>query len=281
MATAHGMHHSAAGVRRDSPSLRQNADPNPPLLFIHVPKAAGTTFAQILNSYFSEQDICPAYYVSELMQLPAEEVRRYRLVCGHFEYSIRELLDAPICLTMLREPVDRVVSYYRYIRSAPAHALHQKFSQMSLMEILEDPVERVPLSNHQTRLFGRDLNLERVRARFTGAEAELAPLSEDQKKRANVDLDLAMARLADLEFVGLAERFDDSVKLLCHTLGLPEHTDYGRANVTRDDGSEVTVSDLVRSKIEDMNTMDRAFYRFASTLFGERFRRIGKEDNHS
>ena len=215
------------------------------------------------------------------MQLTDEEVRRYRLVRGHFEYSIRELLDAPICLTMLRDPVDRVVSYYRYIRSAPAHALHQKFSRMSLVEVLEDPAERAPISNHQTRLFGRNLNLERVRAKFTGAEVEFAPLTEDQERRATVDLDLAMARLADLEFVGLAERFDDSVKLLCHTLGIPEHTDYGHKNVTEDDGSEALVSDLCRSKIEGMNTMDRALYRFAATLFEERFQRISKEQENS
>lgn len=281
MATPLGMHHSTTGVRPDSQTLRQNVEPGSPLLFIHVPKAAGTTFAQILDSFFLEEDICPAYYVSELMQLSDEEVRRYRLVRGHFEYSIRELFDTPICLTMLRDPVDRVLSYYRYIRSAPAHERHQKFMRMSLMDVLEDPAEQTPISNHQARLFGRDLNLKRVRARFTGTEVGAAPMTEDQQKRAKIDLDLAMARLADLEFVGLAERFDDSVKLLCDTLGVPEYTDYGRTNVTGGDGSEVPVSDLARTKIEGMNRMDRELYQFAQTLFEDRFRRIGKEEENS
>lgn len=242
------------------------------LLFIHVPKTAGTTLSRILEGLFPVEQVCPAYYMRDLLLMRPDDLSTYRLFRGHFEYSVTELLGAPSCLTMLREPVARVISYYRYIRSAPKHPRHEKFAAMQLEEVIEDPEELLPISNHQARVFGRFLDLDLVRAKMSGAPIDGAT-HRSAPRPTGINVERACARLADFGFVGISERFEESLLLLADVLGFDPNVPYESLNVTPADQAAEFDPEVIE-KIRGMNSADLRIYDFVQQLFEMRVERL-------
>jgi hypothetical protein len=239
---------------------------------MHVPKTGGTTLSRIVDSYFQKEQICPAYYMPELFKIPINELHKYRLFRGHLSYSICQLLKNPVCITVLRDPVQRIFSYYRFICSREHHPKHHILSQMSLMEVLNDRAESVPISNHQTRFLGRDLDLSVLKARFNG-DTKTKP-----QKKSEIDLELAKKRLKNFGCIGLTERFDDSLFLMAYTFNWPVSLDYQWLNKTQE-GAEthVDITDEVIEKIVDMNELDLQLYEYAKGIFEKRFQEMKQE----
>src|SRR5580700_2574026 len=91
----------------------------PPLVFNHIPKTAGTSFRSILYSHFPSSEIAPASHAGALHTLKPEQ--RYALFAGHFTYSeITPIAPCAIHITFLRDPIARVISQYRNWHD-PAH----------------------------------------------------------------------------------------------------------------------------------------------------------------
>jgi hypothetical protein len=79
-----------------------------------------------------------------------EEIRGYRLISGHFPlafYLKKPLLDYRI-ITVLRDPVDRELSAYYYMKTWEAHPRHQMMKQMDLHQFVEHR-EKDRLANRQ------------------------------------------------------------------------------------------------------------------------------------
>jgi len=87
------------------------------------------------------------------------------------------------------------------------------------------------------------------------------------------DLATACRRLKDMEFVGITERFDESVRLMCATFGwaVPE---YRSLNVA----PSRTVRDKLPPGVWDAlmraHELDYELYEFAKSLFAERLSRM-------
>src|SRR5690349_1326721 len=107
------------------------ADKNLPLVFyLHIPKAAGTTLNTILAKRFRRRDVFtirnPKKAVEELAGLPDAKRAKLKLIKGHFAYGLHKEVGRPFeYITVLREPVDRVVSHYYYVLRNAAHYLHK------------------------------------------------------------------------------------------------------------------------------------------------------------
>ena len=93
-------------------------DPAEPLVFMHVPKCAGTSVAHVLSHWFGERHV-------NLRQLPSRDVRNDPRVVGghscirdHFTLHDRTVESAyPSArqfFTMLRDPYDTLLSHYFY-----------------------------------------------------------------------------------------------------------------------------------------------------------------------
>ncbi|WP_154224014.1 sulfotransferase family 2 domain-containing protein [Marinicella rhabdoformis] len=139
------------------------SDHSLPLVFSHVPKTAGTSF----ESYLASQ-----YKMSESLHINAPDLNRLpeiinikkncpRLICGHHPMHgmLYQLIPAePLYhITLLRDPIDRVLSYYNYVCGKTDHPMHT--SAMSLG--FEDFLSQAPspeLHNGQTRRFAGQLH---------------------------------------------------------------------------------------------------------------------------
>ena len=95
----------------------------PTVLFMHIPKTAGTAFREALAQNFLLSEIAylyptpPGFLVSDLRALPLEQRRRFRMIMGHFQFGMHEALPQQSeYITIVREPAARVLSQYAYLR---------------------------------------------------------------------------------------------------------------------------------------------------------------------
>ena len=147
---------------------------------------------------------------------PHEERRRARVATGHVFYGVHEHIPQPTdYITVLRDPIARVVSMYNYILRRPQHRLHDEVAGSGMG--LEEFARRCPdagIDNQQTRLIsGRGAG--EVLSRDSGpvATSGLHPRSSAG------DLEQAKRNLDDFLLVGLTERFDETFIVLRRMLG--------------------------------------------------------------
>lgn len=86
------------------------------LLFTHIPKTAGTSLALALDKITGPRITFGQW--TELRDMPDSDLVKYNLITGHF-YAFQ--LDRPclkpyVRITVLRDPIERLVSAYNFAR---------------------------------------------------------------------------------------------------------------------------------------------------------------------
>ena len=99
------------------------------LVFMHLPKTGGTALrASLLRAFdtsataliYPSTDLDASMTRAEFVSLSREALDRLRLVMGHFQFGIHEQIGRPSrYATIIRDPVDRVVSLYYHYRNLP------------------------------------------------------------------------------------------------------------------------------------------------------------------
>ncbi len=205
------------------------------LVFIHIPKTAGTSFRQAMQKTIPGDRVLMDYGIeakatSELVKETTHTNQKERLLtrmwdmkteffCGHFHASVYRHLfgnDARWC-TFLRDPVERVLSAY-------SHALLVNAHKGSLEAFCRKPLEQ----NKQSRLL-----------RGTAIE--------------------------DFFFFGLTERYIESIKMLEELTGLC--LPVLRTNVGTNANDAPPVDPSLVNLIRELNQADVALYERASDLF--------------
>lgn len=86
--------------------------------FLHVPKTAGTSVRHFLQMFFLSRHVCPASSNEQFRALPQEQLGSYRLFAGHIDWvDLDQIEGESFTFSILRQPQDRLVSYYFYLRS--------------------------------------------------------------------------------------------------------------------------------------------------------------------
>jgi hypothetical protein len=220
--------------------------------FVHVQKTAGTALLRRMRHALGERAIYPdasdgtlpnAVLVHEdLAARFAARREEIRVITGHFPLAVAEILPADFTtLTVLREPVERTLSYLRHHR-----VLISDDSDVPLEDIYDDPFRFEGLiHNHMVKMFA--LTPETMTA---GA---LTPVTFDRSH-----LELAKERLATVDVVGVQERFEE----FCTELERRFGWDLGPplfANRTQ----PVEVSDALVARIREDNALDAELFEFA------------------
>ena len=139
-------------------------------------------------------------------------------VTGHLHYGVhRHMPQECDYITMLREPVARVVSMYRFILGNPRNWLHDEVvgSGMGLEEFVRRAADP-SVDNEQTRLIA-GVGPGEMMAR--GADGRLRAPEKPQVAVTENDLARAKQNLDRFLVVGLTERFDESFILIRRALG--------------------------------------------------------------
>jgi hypothetical protein len=219
----------------------------PLVAFVHVPKTAGATVTSMLMSAYSRQEVRNAgNYLRHPETTPAKIARTRwrgaRVAVGHIPYGLfrRNLPRDTRYMTFLRDPIDRVPSHYY------AHIERKSVASSSLEEALESGMPEV--NNLATRF-------------LCGDPSPLGDLDASA-------LDGAKANLREFAFVGMQERFEESIALLQRALDLGP-VPYLNVHVGTGRPAEEEVSDELRALIFDRNQLDAELHSFALGLFDE------------
>jgi hypothetical protein len=234
------------------------------LFFIHIPKAAGTTFIGILDTRFVINDICPIHWPYEklIQEIPSEELAQYKFIRGHFPYALVERLPKkPVCISLLREPVVRFISEFEQLQKEPLHHLHEELKQVSLVECLKRRHLVSYLSNKATR--------------YLGGEPTNVPLWEQKP-----NLELAIERLQQLDFMGIVEHFSESLRLFEDTFDFPTALTYETKNVSPERSRRKEIPKEVIEQIAELNREDIALYEYGLRLFNERLYELSKRRDY-
>lgn len=89
----------------------------PAIIFLHIPKTAGQSVHDYLIRSFNEKEICPARENHQLCAYPLKIRKDFKLFSGHLDWSqVYGLHADAFTFSILRDPVDRILSFYSYLR---------------------------------------------------------------------------------------------------------------------------------------------------------------------
>src|SRR5438128_6438596 len=134
-----GVVSTAVSCSTEQRMLRSASVDREALIFLHIPKTAGTTLNRIIDWQYNPVSIFTVdphrirATVARFKTFSEQRRRRFRVVRGHLLYGIHEFLpQGATYITMLREPVARLLSTYRFILRDHLHPLHRKFKRERL-----------------------------------------------------------------------------------------------------------------------------------------------------
>jgi hypothetical protein len=212
------------------------------LVFIHIPKAAGTSLREVIARQYPR---VVQLATDAPIVLSEQERQSVRVLVGHVPYDAHAQLTAPVdVITMLRDPVERIISLYYYMQRRPAHPFRHLVHGRSLEQFAASGWEQV-----------RDDQMRRISG---GREPSL---------------DAAKHNLMHgMRVFGIAERFDESLLLMQRTLGWG-HVLHHNLNVTADRPAVADIPRRAIAEIERANPLDLELYAWASTEFAHRLAR--------
>ena len=233
------------------------------VVFLHVPKTGGKTLKHIMHGQYRTGlvDIRgdnPVVALEEFTRLPEHARAEVRCLMGHVPFGVHVHLPRPTrYITILRDPVDRVVSHYYYLRNrlrGGADISRSPWLREAAELDLKTYAERggsADLRNGQTKMiagvafgWGRD----------TGDDPPGLLETAKENLRAHIAV------------VGLTERFDESLMLYRSRLGwrIPVYT---RQKVTRGKPRRDEIPQATLDAIAAHNQLDQELYRYGAELF--------------
>lgn len=223
-------------------------DPDAFWFFMHIPKTAGSSFSveickarpkyRNIHADYSDPYVDEEASVNEALQrfLLLEDIHRYRSASGHLPWEmvaqIRDKIPNTRVVTMLRSPVKRIISEYRYQRTE-MHPPYKRF--MEEYPTLESYVETPKFQNRMARFIG-------------GLDAD-----QDELIR-RVDEDFA--------FAGVLEMYPMSFNITFDLMGCSGRFPKEYLRKTPDiSETEVNLTPELLARIRKLNRLDIAVYK--------------------
>lgn len=225
-------------------------------LFVHVPKTAGSSlgtelaalqppYCNIHIDHLDRSKPGPQRFDAAVERfLEATKERRFHSASGHIQHRHTDRISATLpgvrTLTMLRHPLARLISDYRYQRS-PMHPLHAEVAQ------------RTPDFESFSRIPGQRNRMAR----------HLAPPELVRPDRVD---DCVAYVLEHFAFVGLQERYALHFRALTALVSGRAHAPKEKKRVN-DAGEAVEVTPALAAQLEAEHAVDFAIYRAVDERF--------------
>jgi len=252
------------------------------LYFLHIPKTAGTTLTTFLDDHFNYNKIFKEMVWSGLLKTKTD-FRNYNLIRGHFGYGLyRNLSKKPLSITMLRDPIERTISFYHHINVDPIsnNWVPKEFllKHESLFHLLNDNEKKNIFTNNQTRHIALDLDVIKL---AKSKKSEFLYESSYEFVNPNMPqnklLEIAKYNLKDFIFFGLQEKFAESLQMLCYVFGWKPIKNISKYMVLSNRPKKKDLSNEVIKKIEEINSLDLDLYNYAKIMFENRYKQMINE----
>ena len=223
--------------------------------FIHIEKTAGSSFVE----GFVKPNFPDNARVGSVRSVFKN--RRSDFLHGHCPHGLHFVADHDVkYLTFLREPVDRAVSYYYFIKDLervdlfPRHPIRDYADSVTIVEFFQNP----KFSNFQTRFLAGQ-----VYHRAYPWLHKSRRFQERMLASAKRNLDSCIA-------FGIKEEYEESVEVMKAALRSPEYVDVRCYSKTRKRPSIDEINSLnprIVPELEELNSLDRRLYEYACDRF--------------
>jgi hypothetical protein len=233
--------------------------------FLHIPKTGGASFEQILAQELGDE--FAVHSMHDYYCFP-ETLAQRRIIAGHIPYALFGWERRPrTVLTILRSPIDRVISNYRYIFMSPGHYGHDFVVRYrpSVTVCLQHPALRFDMVNLQTRMLAWNpppLGPGLARDSWATFHRSCADYFDSDVDESCYPR--AVAALRDSVRFGLYEDYENTVYRFCRLLGLSKPTELPQVNRSNSEWGAITDKDL--TAISDSNKYDIRLYEEAKRI---------------
>ncbi|HXG78773.1 MAG TPA: sulfotransferase family 2 domain-containing protein [Methyloceanibacter sp.] len=125
------------------------------LCFVHIPKAAGTSFKNVLWRVYGRGFLTYHRRLSRYSptRISAKQAQDILAISGHLPYGFHRMFGSwlrralyrdgifarreILYVSIVRDPVDRLLSYFHFVRSFPVHRLHAETKDMDCAQFFE------------------------------------------------------------------------------------------------------------------------------------------------
>jgi hypothetical protein len=225
------------------------------VIFLHIPRTAGTTLHNIIERHYPSEVVysfgSDAHASArELESMPLAQRSKIRMLKGHLPYGVHDLLSGPSTyFTLLRDPVERAISLYYYVKRVSQHPLHEHLVYCGNMKNFFESGRIRMSDNGQTRLVSGVWD-----------DVPFGEMGEEFLKQAKKNLEVSFS------LVGLTCHFDETLLLLRHIFGWQDLL-YKRKNVTRGRPCKNDLCAETLSLLYDLNELDLRLYEYGRKLF--------------
>ena len=211
--------------------------------------------------------------VNQFIALPQEERDRFDLIMGHFSYGLHRFLSRPcVYVTLLRNPLERFCSFYLQLLRDHPYSRELVARNYSIEEHLR---EGEGAGRFWSRAQGQLTDMIFTPCGGGGDSAiEWTGLSNIRK-----DTQALKSRLSNsFMLVGLSERLDDFVFMLCRMMGWPPGA-LGHKN--RNPGRISAAQMLSPEQVDRANKLlstEWALYRHAEEIFQKKWKGLSTRE---
>ncbi|MBA3314807.1 MAG: sulfotransferase family 2 domain-containing protein [Planctomycetota bacterium] len=244
----------------DTPSQR-------PIIFIHIPKTAGTAFSHYLKENCGNSEkVVEAFYGDYSIYDGVEDAP---VILGHTIYrEMAARFPAGSFVTWLRHPVDRVISQYKSWHNPrnlhahwKDHAGGRDFQHIYFTQ--NASFDEFAMSE-DLRLLSNIVNAQTGILSSLGSGHSRRQILESAKE--NLE--------RRFKFFGIVERFGESMKLFQNTFEWRAEFKDDDATANRCVKHEIRPSEQAIARIMQRNDLDLELHEFACELFERRLGRV-------
>jgi len=203
--------------------------PNIELISIHIPKTAGTSFRNVLESVYGEKMVV-RMDINKHKPPPKQLCEKDRVIHGHLRvpdlvkiYDIN--INTPV-ITWMREPVDRLISNYFYLQKIYRDIISKETSNINFI---------------------------------TRMEKSLMEYAHAEKNRMSYYLKGVCLR--DLYFIGIKEYFSEDLADLACMMGWQKYKEYTYNTSKELNVNKTYVDKKTREEINKLNSIDVELYK--------------------
>lgn len=225
------------------------------LIFMHIPKTGGTTLLKILEQQYNRNEL---WYGNN--NLPSKkEANILKCITGHFSFGVHSFYSRKFkYFTMVRHPVDRLVSLYFQILSDKEHHFYKDILPLSFEEFILNNKFNVLTVNQQVKFFA--------------GKGYISCHVDDS------DLEQAKKNLEFFTVVGLTERFNESLFLMKKLHGWNE-VFFKKAN-TRiiSKNTKKSLKPEIKNIILEKNQLDLTLFEYINKRLDDQINELNEYD---
>ena len=241
-----------------------------PAVFLHIQKTAGTSIVDLARGHYGNANVIShgdhlegfsEFPLKDKFFAPEHVLGRFGgtpFVSGHFGFDFAKILmDGRYTFTFLRDPVERILSFYYFCRQRDPNEfrIYKLTQEVTLDEFLamglDVPEVKACIWNTQAWQLAHGYGNSDGRNIMRFAPEEI--------------LDLAIRHLDDFSDVGFAENFENDRDRILKALGItpPKERIISNANPGRPTAQDMPLS--TRRLLEQLTQLDHILYTTAQS----------------